>query len=132
MSAKVRVLGEDPEVPERLGRREPARARLDLIPLEALEAMGEAFGRGEARYGRLDANRLLANWAGLDLASDKSPLNHALKHLAQFAAGETDEDHLGHALANVAMLAWFQRNTRSPYRGWTHPEILAGEKGEQA
>lgn len=114
----------------RNGKREPVAARLDLIPLEALEAMGEAFARGEPRYGRLEADRRLANWAGLDLASDKSPLSHALHHLAAFAAGDTSEDHVGHALANVAMLAWFERNARSPYKGWTHPEILAGEQSE--
>jgi hypothetical protein len=114
------------------GRRQPQKARFDLIPYEALKAMADAFGPGEARYGRLDRDLTLANWKGLDITGEQSPISHSLKHIALYAAGETTdpetgapEDHLGHALANLAMMAWFAASPDSEFAGLTYPEMLA-------
>lgn len=115
------------------GTRGVVAERYDLIPHEAEKAMARSFGAGEKKYGRLKTNPLTANWAGLDIASDQSPLSHAKKHLGLYQSGSTTdpddpsqpEDHLANAMANIAMLIWFRDNPESPLRGKTYPEILA-------
>ena len=107
------------------GRRQPQSSRLDLIPVEGLLVEGEAMAEGEKKYSRLDADPLQPNWHGLDCTTEQSPLSHALKHLALYAAGDESEDHLGHARANLGMLCWFRDNPKSRYYGMTYPEILA-------
>jgi len=111
---------------KRGGRRQALSARLDLLPVEGLVAAGEAMSEGEAKYGRLDESPTEPNWHALDVASDQSPISHAIHHLALYAAGDTSEDHLGHALANLMIQAWFERSDHSPYRGMTYPEMLSG------
>ena len=107
------------------GRRQPQSSRLDLIPVEGLLVEGEAMAEGEKKYSRLDADPTQPNWHVLDCTTEQSPLSHALKHLALYAAGDESEDHLGHARANLGMLCWFRDNPKSRYYGMTYPEILA-------
>ena len=114
------------------GHRGKKSWRMDLICRVFLQCLGETLGEGEFKYGRSIVNTLQANWKGLDITTDQSPINHAMDHLAAYADGDTEEDHLGHAAANLMFMAWFVRDPESPYYGMTYPEILAlrpGPKG---
>jgi hypothetical protein len=51
------------------------------------------MGKGAERYGTY-------NWHGLPVSNC---LNHAIRHIFMHIAGDTSEDHLGHAAANLLM-----------------------------
>lgn len=76
-----------------------SKPRLSLIPKEALWSMGEAFTKGEVKYGS-------HNWReGIKITF---LLDGVLRHVTQFLDGEDiDEDtknlHLGNAMAGLAM-----------------------------
>ena len=78
------------------------KPRLSLIPIEALWALGDALTYGEQHYGT-------NNWrAGLPITV---LLDAAMRHISQFANGEThDKDsgchHLGSAMANLSFAIW--------------------------
>ena len=113
------------------GHRTSKSYRMDLIPYEALKRLGNTMDYGEFKYGRHAINPLLANWKGLDISTDQSPINHAIAHLSKYAAGDETEDHLGHALANIAFMCWFVDSEDSPWYGMTYPEILSMKPGPQ-
>lgn len=77
-----------------------AKPRMDLIPPEALAALGEVLAHGAAKYGD-------RNWeAGLDWGRINAAL---LRHLTAWMAGERiDPDsgmpHSWHVLTNAAFL----------------------------
>lgn len=109
------------------GWRNKQTARFDLIPGEALEAVAEVFAEGEQKYGRLKDDPFYPNWVGLDLASDQSPLSHAMNHLAQVQMGASlvdDEDHLASAAANLLIMLWFRDSDSSVVQGLTWPEVV--------
>lgn len=115
------------------GRREAQEERFDLLPYEGLAAAARVLARGEDRYGRWDRDPSKPNWAAQDLASHQSSASHAMKHLALYIAGDETEDHLGSAIANLLILAYFRDNPDSPYVGLAYPEILSGGyKGAEA
>jgi len=62
--------------------------RYDLISPIGLEAVARACAEGAAKYGAF-------NWEAGMPVSDL--LNHALRHVYRYLAGDRDEDHLGHA-----------------------------------
>lgn len=79
---------------------------LSLCPRVALEAMAEAFMVGERKYGRynylkgFEVHRLVAA---------------AMRHLVAFNEGENIDSeygtqHLGHALASIAMILDMEKN----------------------
>lgn len=62
--------------------------RYDLISPIGLEAVARACAEGAAKYGDF-------NWeAGMPV---HDLLNHALRHVYRYLAGDRSEDHLGHA-----------------------------------
>ena len=72
--------------------------RCDLIPVEVLLKLGRTFAEGAAKHGE-------RNWEkGLP---EHACITRAMIHLSLYAAGDTSEDHLGHALCRCAMLATF-------------------------
>lgn len=62
--------------------------RYDLISPIGLEAVAKACAEGAAKYGDY-------NWeAGMPVGD---LLNHALRHVYRYLAGDRSEEHLGHA-----------------------------------
>lgn len=63
------------------------KPRFDLIPVMPLRRLAELYARGSAKYGD-------RNW---ELANSREELERfkasAMRHMFQWAAGETDEDH---------------------------------------
>lgn len=75
------------------GKRGRVEERFDLIPPHALRAAAKAMAKGAERYGEL-------NWHGLPISN---MLNHAIRHVFLFLAGDREEDHLAHAACNLLM-----------------------------
>jgi hypothetical protein len=73
--------------------------RFDLIPAHGLIAVAEAMAKGAARYGD-------DNWKGLP---KEEMVNHAMRHLALWLAGDRSENHAAHAAANCLMLVDLER-----------------------
>lgn len=72
--------------------------RFDLISPIALRRLAEVYAEGASKYGD-------NNW--LKGMPNGELLNRAIAHLNEWNAGNEDEDHLGHALWNVAALVHF-------------------------
>jgi len=67
--------------------------RYDLISPIAMRRLAEVCAEGAHKYGDF-------NWEkGMPIID---LLNHGLRHLLRYLAGDRSEDHLGHALWNVA------------------------------
>lgn len=82
------------------------KPRLDLIPYEALEGLGEVLAYGAKKYAE-------ANWAkGIEY---NRLIAAALRHLNQFNSGidtdaESNLSHISHALCNLAFLSYMIKN----------------------
>lgn len=77
--------------------------RYDLIfqNTEALRAWAKAFGEGSLKYPA-------GNW---QKGFKQSVLiNHAMAHIVCELEGDTSEDHLGHAMWNIATLIWMKKH----------------------
>jgi hypothetical protein len=71
--------------------------RYDLVPPEGIEAVAKAMYVGSINHGD-------HNWKkGL---KHSVYINHALRHINLYMQGKSEEDHIGHALANLMMLVW--------------------------
>ncbi len=81
------------------GDTDPLRpARYDLLDPAALRRWAMTCGEGALKYGD-------HNWEkGIPLSV---LLNHLLAHLVSYMQGDRSEDHLGHALWNLAALIHF-------------------------
>lgn len=77
------------------------KGRYDQIPVEAVKAMALRFEYGAKLHG--EGNYRLG-------VPNKSLFDSALRHLFQALNGETDEDHLGACMCNVAMLIYNKEN----------------------
>jgi len=74
--------------------------RFDLIQTNAIRRLAAAMKEGEAKY---EAN----NWRkGIPI---HNLLNHAIGHLMKFMDGDISEDHIGHALWNIATIAEMEK-----------------------
>lgn len=72
--------------------------RYDLLPAAGLRRGAMAMARGAQNHGE-------RNWMkGIPV---EHCLNHAMKHIVQYLAGDGSEDHLGHAVANLMMACHF-------------------------
>ncbi len=69
--------------------------RLNQIPFEGLEAVGQIFAEGEAKYGRDNWKRGVG-----DKVYQEERCSHAIRHLMLWANGDRSEAHL-------AKVAWF-------------------------
>lgn len=71
------------------------KGRFDLLPFRAIRRVAKVLERGAAKYGP-------RNW---ELGQPQSRyLDSALRHLADYAEGKRDEDHLAQAGFNVLAL----------------------------
>jgi hypothetical protein len=80
--------------------------RFDLVPLAGWRRLAETCAEGAAKYGD-------RNWEKGFPAS--SLMNHALRHLNLWLAGDANEDHLAHAAWNLLALMHFEEQ---------HPELI--------
>lgn len=82
------------------------KARLHLIPIEALELMSETLEYGISKYNKRNYEKGIQYTRLADAA---------LRHLYQWLQkADLDEEsglnHVGHALSNLAMLAYMIKN----------------------
>lgn len=75
------------------GKQSDTGVRMDLIPPKALFRVASILKYGAEKYGE-------KNWHKIET---ESHLNHALVHLYAFLAGDTQDDHLGHACCRLQM-----------------------------
>ncbi|WP_347246428.1 dATP/dGTP diphosphohydrolase domain-containing protein, partial [Thermogutta sp.] len=73
--------------------------RWDLITPIGLRRLAETYAEGAAKYGE-------HNWRKSIPASVM--LNHAIRHLYLYLAGDDSEDHLAHAAWNVLGVCHFE------------------------
>ena len=72
--------------------------RYDLVPPEGVEAVARAMHTGAVTHGSNNWKKGLKN---------SILVNHAIRHIVEYLKeGNTTEDHVGHALANLMMLKW--------------------------
>lgn len=83
--------------------REPegARGRFDLVPLELVRTVAVHLTKGAEKYAP-NAWR-----SGMPYSRC---ISSALRHLLQFAAGQTDEDHLAAAICNLTFIATYRED----------------------
>lgn len=88
------------------------KPRFDLIPMSALRRVAELYTRGAKKYGT-------DNWQkGMPLRDTYGSL---FRHLAAWAEGQEDEDHLAAVVWNALTLMW----TEDAIRAGALPESLA-------
>ena len=76
--------------------------RYDLVPAEGVEAVAKAMYVGAVTHGDNNWKKGLRN---------SILVNHAMRHIIEYMKeGNTSEDHVGHALANLMMLKWNEAN----------------------
>ncbi len=86
-------------------KHDQEKARMDLVPKEAMDALGTVLGYGSRKYGD-------RNWEkGMDWGRVYAALQ---RHLLAFWSGEDLDPesglpHLSHVLANGAFLAAYQK-----------------------
>ena len=78
------------------------KGRYDLIPTEALMALAKRF-----EYGVLNGHEENGYRKGIP---DEVLYDSALRHIIQAEAGYVDEDHLGAAMWNIAVLIFNREN----------------------
>jgi len=73
--------------------------RYDLISHVALRRLAETYAEGAEKYGA-------GNWRkGIPM---ENLMNHALAHLVAYSGGDRNEDHLAHAVWNLATMMHFE------------------------
>ena len=74
---------------------QPGKGRYDLLWMHALQRVAVVFEKGAAKYEE-------RNWEkGMPL---HRYYDSAMRHLVQYATGDTSEDHLAQALWNIGCL----------------------------
>lgn len=94
--------------------REPddGKPRYSLIPPGVLKRVAMVLTNGAKKY---------APWNWLGLPTSRS-LDSAMRHLEQFRAGETDEDHLAQAVANIFFIMHKQGTQEDDIFDWNAPQ----------
>ena len=91
------IAGVDPDAPTVVnasgGKQSRSLYRCDLLPAKATLAVASVLEYGVRKY-------TLNNWR---LIPTRDHINHALVHLFAFLAGDTSDDHLGHAACRALM-----------------------------
>lgn len=90
------ALGVSPDVPtvvnENGGKQSDTPFAFHLLPVSSVFAAAEVAAYGAKKYGETIGNR---NYVKIP-SSDH--INHAIQHLYAHLAGDTSDDHLGHAI----------------------------------
>lgn len=95
--ARWRVAGVGPDAPTETNERGASQSQVeyhfDSIDARALLELARVHAQGDTKYGR-------DNWRGI---AERDHINHALIHLYAYLAGDTQDDHLAHALCRTEM-----------------------------
>lgn len=88
-------------------KHDSAKPAVQYIPMEALFAMGEAYGYGAKKYGGYNFQL-----TGLEVTRC---LAASVRHIFQFLAGQDNDpesglSHLGHAMAAIGMAIYSLKN----------------------
>lgn len=93
------IFGVGPATPvvenENGGKQSDTPYGFHLIPTSAIFDAARVLKSGADKYGETFYNR---NYTKID---EVDHLNHALQHIYAFLAGDTQDDHLGHALVRM-------------------------------
>jgi len=80
------------------------KPRFDLMPITALKRIADLYGKGAIKYDEW-------NWAkGMEFSRFYASM---FRHMQQFAAGDTDEDHLAAVCFNAMAIMHFQEVGRT-------------------
>lgn len=87
-------------------KHDQGKPAVEFIPMEALFAMGHAYGYGAKKYGGHNFKKGIAVCRCVAAG---------IRHCIQFLAGENNDpesghSHLGHALAAIGMAVWMMAN----------------------
>lgn len=108
--AKLRYVGLSPDAPtvqnEQGGLQSATAGRFDLIPPKSMFRLAAIMEHGAKKYSK-------NNWKLIDIDSH---VNHALQHLFAYMAGDSQDDHLGHALARASMAVELEEEQRDATR----------------
>ena len=96
------------EVTKTGGEHAAVPYRFDLIPPEAMFALAKVLHEGIVSGYTKD------NWRKIDC---NTHLNHALSHIFAHMAGDSQDDHLEHALTRVAMAVTVNKKENNDARG---------------
>jgi len=78
-------------------RNSIGKTRLDLIPTEALEELGEVFGEGAITHGDNNWKKGMPN---------SVVINHMMRHFLAWRRGNRSELHLGKVMFGCCVLIW--------------------------
>jgi len=73
------------------GKQSAVNYRFDLIDTDAIFELTKILSEGANKYGEW-------NWKKINR---QDHINHALIHLYAYMAGDTQDDHLGHAFCRI-------------------------------
>ena len=110
------VFGVEPDAPvienESGGKQSDTPYGFHLLPTSSLFDAAKVCKEGAEKYGETLGNR---NYTKI---SPEDHLNHALQHIYAFLAGDTQDDHLGHAIVRL-MFAYDTNDMKT--RVYPHP-----------
>lgn len=91
----IEGVGKDaPVVENEVGAKQSGSPyRCDLFPPQAMLAVAKVLKEGADKYGD-------ENWRGIPI---RDHLSHAMTHMLAYLAGDSQDDHLGHAACRMLM-----------------------------
>ena len=118
------IFGVEPDAPvvtnDKGGKQSDTPYGFHLLPISAMFDAAKVAKYGADKYGETFERR---NYTKID---EKEHLNHAIQHIYAFLAGDTQDDHLGHAIVRL-MFAYDVNNrkqqTMQDGRVLTHEEF---------
>lgn len=87
------------------------KPRFSLIPPGALKRVAMVLTKGAKKYKEY-------NWIGLPTSRS---LDSAMRHIEQYRNGETDEDHLAHAVTNLMFIMHQEGTAQDDKFDWNQP-----------
>ena len=107
------IAGVDPDTPvienKNGGKQSDTPYGFHMLPISALFDAAKVAKYGADKYGETFNNR---NYTKIDTIDH---INHAIQHLYAFLAGDTQDDHLGHAIVRC-MFAFDVENRKTDVR----------------
>ena len=108
MTIQSTIRGVEPDAPvvvnDNGGKQSNTPYGFHLLPINALFDAAKVAKYGADKYGETFHNR---NYTKIPTIEH---LNHAIQHIYAFLAGDTQDDHLGHAL--VRLMFAYDMNVR--------------------
>jgi len=106
--------------------RDAEAERWDLIPVLGLVRLARTCAEGAKRYG-------VGNWLRGIPVSDL--VNHAIRHLYLYLAGDKTEDHLAHAAWNILAachMEMAQPDMKDIVGQWPDPQTILAQLNQKA